>query len=236
MGDRRRRRALVRPRHGGQQRAALGQLRGAGRGAAGARRQARLQREGDLRNRRGNRFAGPGPSLRRAPGCARGRCIHCFGRAARIGGAPHAVSRIARCHTVRVNAESARRRASLGQLGRRAEQPGDRAVACDRQPRRSQRTHRGRWPASAADLCRRARSAFRHRAGPRRELSRYRPELGRTGPHADRTRDRLEYARSARDEVRQPRCARQCDPAHREGGVPAALRRRHGLGEHAGAS
>ena len=121
-------RPLLRARRGRQQGPAHHQHRRAGGGARRAR-QARLQRQMADRDGRGNRLAGPARAVRRAQGTAQGRRAGRLGRTAPHRRSPDDFARHARRLPDRPLDRCARRRASLGQLGRAALEPGDPARA-----------------------------------------------------------------------------------------------------------
>ena len=156
-------RPLLRARRGRQQGPAHDQYRRAGGGARRAR-QARLQRQMADRDGRGNRLARPARAVRRAQGAARGRRAGRLGRAAPHRRPPDDLARHARRLPDRPLDRCARGRASFGQLGRAALEPGDpaRARALD---------HHG---ADRADPHSRmgAGAAFRTRCGARSPTAR----------------------------------------------------------------
>ena len=126
----RRRRALLRPRHRRQQGPAQHQHRRAGAGAGGARRPARLQREvaASRPARRPARRAWPSSAARSSDALRADVLIASDGPRLRVD-RPDGLPRHARRRQLRPDAEAARRRPPLGQLGRPAAQPGHRAGA-----------------------------------------------------------------------------------------------------------
>jgi hypothetical protein len=145
-------RSRLRPRHRRQQGPAFDQHGRPSRGEAGARRQARLQRQVHHRDRRGDRLARPARSLRGASRGVEGRSVHCLRRATAVGGTSHHLPRLPRRQPHPSRCQSARGRQSFRKLGRRAGQSCDDPGERDRKPGRRQGPHEARHPQTAADL------------------------------------------------------------------------------------
>ena len=121
-------------------------------GARGARRQARLQRQIHHRDRRRDRLARSAPGVRGTARGIEGRSVFGVRRAAAVGGSSDHFPRLPRRLAYSSRRQSARRRASFRQLGRRARQCRDHLFRRDRVAGRREGPHAARRAETAAHL------------------------------------------------------------------------------------